>query len=286
MSNEKTYEFEGISQYRLPLCAELAGTELELSMDNGKDYSVRFESADEVLWSTEGEVQHRDAYECLKVDEGLFFINLEVSSEPTHTGLTLALDLERMLVTCVRAGMEGVRGHAALFVKTEIITGAVKKSDGSFAAERHEFTDELVGKAICWTYTPNFAIIHTYPTERYEKPILVRYEDDCCETVMRAMEDPFTVLPWPKISASPVDWIKLREGMYLLNILEISRPDLLEEPKRNCLTFIFDLKRMRNYGRAFGFTEGERRKENYVFTAYGKYVNMADRSVERDYLVL
>ena len=62
--------------------------------------------------------------------------------------------------------------------------------------------------------------------------------------------------------------------MYLLNIIEISHPEMLEEPKKNCLTFVFDLKRMHNFGRAFGYTEGEHLPENYVFSAFGKFVNM------------
>ncbi len=196
MFTDKHYEFEGISQYRLPLCEELAGLSLQFSMDNGMEYEANFLSAKEVVWSAVGSPPHHDEYDCLKVDDGVFFINLEVSSEPMHTGLTLAIDLDSMLVTCVKAGMEGTTGHAALFVKTEIITGAVRRPDGTYSAERHEFTNDMVGKAVCWTYTPTFAIIHTYPTERYEKPILVRYEDACCELVMKAMEVPYAVLPW------------------------------------------------------------------------------------------
>lgn len=277
------YEFEGISQYRLPLCNELEGMRLTLSMDNGYDYEVNFVSANKVEWKKDEEL-HKDSYDCLKVEDDLYFVNLEVSSCPTHEGVTLALDLDSMLVTCVKAGMEGTKGHAALFVKTEIITGAIRRCDGTYSAERHMFTNDLVGKAICWTYTTDFAIIHTYPTERYEKPILVYYHEDRCQEVTEMMETPGCRMPWPKISASPVDWVKIREGIYLLNIIEISRPDLLEAPKKNCLTFIFDLKRMRNFGRAFGFTEGDRLRENYVFTAFGKFVDMEDISIEKDYI--
>lgn len=280
---DKIYEFEGISQYRFPLCGELSGLKLSLCMDNGKEYSVEFCSDSEVCWQAEGEEFHRDNYDCLKVEDELYFLNLEISSAESHAGLTLALDLREMLVTCVKASMEGKTGNSARFTKTEIITGAVRRADGTVTCKRHYFTGDLVGKAICWTYDPNFSIIHTYPTERYEKPILVYYHDDRNEPVIKAMEDPNAVLPWPEVSASPVDWLKLRDGIYLLNIIEISHPEMLEEPKKNCLTFIFDLKRMHNFGRAFGFTEGDHAPENYVFTAFGKFVPMEELT-ERDSL--
>lgn len=274
------YEFEGISQYRFPLCGELSGRSLSLCMDNGKEYQVEFINESEVRWQAKEEQLHHNFYDCLKVEDELYFINLEVSEEESHTGLTLALDLREMLVTCVKASMEGKTGYSARFTKTEIITGAVVREDGSSSAARHQFTGDLVGKAICWTYDPQFAIIHTYPTERYEKPILVYYHDDRNEPVIKAMEDPKAVLPWPKVAASPVDWLKIRDGIYLLNIIEISHPEMLEEPKKNCLTFVFDLKRMHNFGRAFGFTEGDHSPENYVFTAFGKFVPMEELTEE------
>ena len=270
----RKYEFEGISQYRLPLCNELAGMKFTLHMDNGKTCFVDFLNECFVHWQAETEGKHKNRYDCLKVEDGLYFVNFEVTEAESHSGITMAFDIREDLVTCVKAGMEGKSGHSARFTKTEIITGAIELPDGSIPVKRHKFTNDLVGKAICWTYSPDFAIIHTYPTERYEKPILVSYHDDRNEPVIKAMEDPYAVLAWPDVCASPVDWLKIREGVYLLNIIEISHPEMLEEPKKNCLTFVFDLKRMHNFGRAFGYTEGEHLPENYVFSAFGKFVNM------------
>lgn len=276
----KEYEFEGISHYRLPLCTELAGVRLSLVMDNGKTYEVDFISGSEVIWENSEDGYHRDEYQCLKVEDGVYFVNLEISHSFEHAGLSLALDLDSGLVTCVHASMEGRSGDSALFVKTEVIFGAVAAEDGSVGYRRHRFSADLVGRAIEWTYAPNFKIIHTYPSERYYRPILVYYHDDRNEPVIRAMETPNPVLPWPVERESPTDWVKIREGIYLLNIIEISHPELLEEPKKNCLTFVFDLKRMRNFGRAFGYTEGDHARENYVFTAFGRFVKMEDLKEE------
>lgn len=270
----KEYEFEGISHYRLPLCQELAGSKFVFAMDNGKDYEVEFVNGSEVVWSNSEDGYHRDKYDCLKVEDGMYFINLEVSQARRRTGLTLALDVDNSLLTCVLAQMEGKTGHSALYTKTEIIFGAIQAEDGSVGYKRHRFTSDLVGEAIKWTYAPNFSIIHTYPTERYYRPLLVYYHDDRNEPVIKAVEEAHPVLAWPMDRESPTDWVKLRDGIYLLNIIEISHPEMLEEPKKNCLTFVFDLKRMHNFGRAFGYTEGDHAPENYVFTAFGRFMDM------------
>ncbi len=277
----KEYSFEGISQYRLPLCTELSGRSFSLVMDNGKTYKVDFVSGNEVVWENIEDGGHRDRYHCLKVEDGLYFVNLEISPIKDHAGLTLALVTDSGLATCVYASMEGHTGDSARFVKTEIIFGAIAAEDGSVGYRRHRFTADLVGKAIEWTYAPDFKIIHTYPSERYYRPILVYYHDDRNEPVIKAMETAAPRLPWPKERESPTDWVKIRDGVYLLNIIEISHPEMLEEPKKNCLTFVFDLKRMHNFGRAFGYTEGDHARENYVFTAYGRFVDM-ERFEEED----
>ena len=270
----KEYEFEGISHYRSPLCRELSGLEFHFVMDNGKEYYAKF-SDDSVMWSDVEETSCcSDVYECLKIEDGLYFINSEVSSAPERTGLTLVMDIDNMLVTCVVARMEGKTGRSALYTKTEIVFGALRGLNNSICNERHWFTADLVGKAIQWTYSPYFSIIHTYPSERYYRPILVYYYDDRNEPVVGAVEMVHPIIPWPTDRESPTDWVKIREGIYLLNIIEVSHPELLEEPKKNCLTFVFDLKRMRNYGRAFGYTEGSHVPENYVFSAFGRFIEM------------
>ena len=39
------------------------------------------------------------------------------------------------------------------------------------------------------------------------------------------------------------------------------------------MTFVFNLKRLMNFGRLFGYND-DGSKENYMFTAYGKYLHM------------
>lgn len=270
----KEYEFEGISHYRLPLCEELAGCNYTFHMDNGKIYTANFLSPTLVVWDNEEDGHHEDDYNCLKVEDGVYFINLEVKSAKSHTGITIAIDVENLLLTAVVAEMEGSVGDSALFTKTEVIFGAIENPDGTVQYKRHRFSSDMVGKAIEWTYAPNFSIIHTYPSERYYRPILVHYHEDRNESVIEAMETANPVMAWPTDRESPTDWVKIREGIYMLNIIEISHPEMLEEPKKNSLTFVFDLKRMHNFGRAFGYTEGDHARENYVFTAFGRFVEM------------
>jgi hypothetical protein len=275
MSETQKYTFEGFSQYRAPLCLELGGKKLCLVMDNGKQYDIRFQDGHTVCWSgADGE--HIDHYDCLKADDQVYFINLEVHDAQPRTGLSLVLDFEDMLVTCVVA-RQNESGATAYFTKTEIMFGALRKEDGTVEAKRHGYTTDLAGKAIRWTYGPDFSIIHAYLTERLCGPILVNHEDFLNKPVLDAINDPDKRIPWPTGRADNTDWIKIKDGVYLLNFCEECYPEILNYPRTNCLTFVFDLKRMHNFGRYFGYNENHRR-ENYVFSAYGKYMAMEPRT--------
>lgn len=268
------YPFEGISQYRWPLCAELSGRTLSLVMDNGTAYTIAFLDGSRMRLEQADGIACTEAYDCLKVDDDVYFVNTEHIGEKSRVGLTLALDLSNMLVTSVKAGSHTDREPGIFFTKAEITFGAIRKQDGSFEVKRHFYTADLVGKAIRWDYTSDFSIIHTYPSERYYRPILVQNGAEPDRDVAAILNDKNRRMPWPDIGSSAVDWVKIREGIYLLNMIETSHPEMLAFPKKNCLTFVFNLKRMLNFGRAFGYIDSVDEKENYVFSAYGSYVDM------------
>jgi hypothetical protein len=266
------YTFEGMSQFRLPLSTELAGKTLSLLMDNGFTYEVDFVDGDTVRWNVAGSKPQADRYECQKVDDQVYFINSEVQGTEKRTALTLAVDFEYMLVTCVVARQDR-SGPEAFLSRTEIIFGALRKEDGSIEKKRHCYTNDNVGKAICWTYNPEFAIIHTYPSERYFGFILAYYKDTLNRPIMDAIDDGTKTIPWTNGPWDVADWVKIKEGVYLFNFVESLFPDTGKFRKRNCLTFVFNLKRLMNFGRLFGYND-DGRMENYMFTAYGKYLNM------------
>lgn len=267
----KKYTFEGFSQFRAPLCYELKGRTLEFVMDNGHTYTASFITGNEVRWQETGEKEHTDRYECLKVDDQVYFVNIEIADSQPRTNLALGIDFEEMLVTCVVASHEE-QGPKAYLTETKIIFGALRKADGTLETRRHGYTDDLAGKAIRWSYGPDFSIIHAYLDENRCSPILVCHEEFKNREVVDAIINN-TPISWPKERSDKTDWIKLKEGIYMLNFCEKCYPEILSYPHDNCLTFVFDLKRLHNFGRYFGYSEAKKR-ECYVFSAFGKYMNM------------
>lgn len=266
------YVFEGMSQFRQPFCLELEGQKLQFVMDNRREYSAEFINGHEVRWGEIGAEPRIDKYDCLKVDDDVYYLNMEIEGTSPRTGYAVAIDFEEMLTTVIVAKQDE-SGRDAYFTKTEVIFGALRRPDGSVAKKRHYFTSDKVGTAICWTYDPNFAIIHTYPTERYFGNILAYYHEIRNVKIMQDMLHPDRKIGWTNGPWDQADWIKIKDGIYMFSFIEGHDPGPVKLKKRNCLSFVFDLKRLINYGRLFGYND-EGYRENYMFCAYGKYINM------------
>jgi hypothetical protein len=279
----KEYTFEGFSQYRAPFCSELKGKELSFVMDNGKEYAAVFKTGHSLSWGVTGEPQKVEKYDCLKVDDQVYLVNVELSNMRPRTGITLGIDFENMLVTCIKAWHDE-EGPNAYLTETQVIFGAIARADGSVSSQRHSYTDDLAGKAIRWTYGPDFSILHTYPNERQCSVHLVNHEDYVNEPIVKAIIDPKGQIPWTYDLADTTDWIKLKEGIYMLTMVEACYPQILNYPRLNCLSFCFNLKRMHNFGRYFGYNEKYER-ENYMYSAYGKYMNMEPLDPAREHPV-
>lgn len=277
------YKFEGFSQYRAPFCYELKGKELNFVMDNGVEYVAVFKSGHDVVWGVKDEERHEDKYDCLKVDDQVYILNMEISEVKPRTCITLGIDFEEMLVTCIKAWHDE-EGPNAYLTETKIIFGAIRRPDGSVSDKRHDYTADLAGKAIRWTYEPDFSIIHTYPNEHQCSVHLVNHASYVNEPIVAAIIDPEGKIPWTYDLADTTDWIKIKEGIYMLNFVEACYPQILNYPRLNCLSFCFNLKRMQNFGRYFGYNENHQR-ENYMFSAYGKYMNMEPLDPNKKHLV-
>lgn len=266
------YEFEGMSQFRQPFCLELAGLTLHFVMDNRREYIAEFIDSHEVRWGEKDKELRTDKYDCLKVDDDVYYVNMEIAGSSPRTGYAVAIDFEEMLTTVVVARQDE-SGPDAYYTKTEIVFGAIRRSDGTVPTKRHCFTADKVGTAICWTYYPDFAIIHTYPTERYFGNILAYYHEMRNREIMEDMLHPDRKIKWTNGPWDQADWIKIKDGIYMFSFVEGHDPGPVKLKKRNCLTFVFNLKRLLNYGRLFGYNDDGYR-ENYMFCAYGKYLNM------------
>ncbi|MBP1555593.1 MAG: MoaF N-terminal domain-containing protein, partial [Oscillospiraceae bacterium] len=91
--------FEGMSQYRPPLCYELVERTLELVMDSGYDYELSFIDREFVRFGETGKTAAEYRYDCLKGDENTYLVNFEVTGADPRAGIVMVLDMEQSLVT-------------------------------------------------------------------------------------------------------------------------------------------------------------------------------------------
>ena len=264
--------FEGLSQYRPPLCYELAGREFTLCMDSGYDYRVKFLDGQKLVWGLLDGQEKEDAYECLKGDETTYFVNVEVEGAKPRTGLSLVLDLTNDLATCLIA-RQGENPKVPYLISNEVVFGAILRADGTLNSKRHGYTRDMVGSAVEWVYSPDFRIIHVYCSERYYRVAMPKPT----EMSQRNLDDNAAMLEafqgYPD-ATEPALYIKIKDGMYFFSFIEEHLERLTRETTRgNNLAFLMNFERMYDVGRSFGINSRQL-PENYLFGAYGRFVEL------------
>ena len=154
-------KFIGLSQYRAPLCHELAGKHFHLVMDGDKDYSVYFLDGENVQIATKGEPYIWESYECLKADDTTYFVHVMPESGKGLINYTLVLDTAQRLVTFVLME-EGFDPEYPRLIRTTPFFGAIKVPGRELPTIRHHLSKKMVGHHIFWHYNPGFAIQHIY----------------------------------------------------------------------------------------------------------------------------
>ncbi len=271
--------FEGMSQYRPPLCFELVGQRFELVMDDGYDYELNFLSREKLLYGKLDGEKKEYAYECLKPEDVTYFINFEKTGAVPRTGVSIVLDLEQNLVTANICTV-GVNPKWPKMPVPKIVFGAIKGEDGTAPTIRHGYTTDLVGKAIHWRYG-NLAVVHVYSSEHYYRLTVdpadfanrPRPADFDSEAFQARMEERRR-LEQMRLYEEPGDYIKVKEGIYIFNANEEMANR--ERGSGNNLFFLMNLNRMHDVGRSFGHDGTTGLPENYTYGAIGEYFDASE----------
>lgn len=275
--------FEGLSQYRPPLVYELAGRSFDLVMDDGYDYALRFLDGETLTWQRADGPLRREHYECLKGDETTYFVNLEVADASPRAGLSMVLDLDNALVTCLVA-RQGENPRYPFLITNRVVFGALRLPDRPLPLKRHGYTRDMVGTAVEWVYSPDFRIIHVYCNERYYRVAMPQDMSQRNREDNAAMAEAFRGYPDP---TEPALYIRIKEGMYLFSFIE-QRLETMTGPttRGNNLAFLMNFRRMYDVGRSFG-ANARQLPENYLFGAYGRFVEVDPKlmSYESPYFV-
>jgi hypothetical protein len=200
---EEPGPYQMIAGNTLPLSDFLVGKEFTVRYDNGVAWNYSVAGNKQLRWRKEGEAQwHEEAYRAFEADEALiFFSHLHSGSRPAES-VKIVLDWNNGLTTCVRSQLGS--DYRANEVGYKIGFGVIE-SDGMEAPKyiRHAFTDELVGRAFSWSYSDNMTSMHVYTTPHSASWSIY-------------MANGALGMQW----SAPCHYVKLRDGIYLFNLVE------------------------------------------------------------------
>ena len=188
---------------RLPTSDFLVGKRLTLRLDNGPVVSYVFDEIQKLRWRREGERAWREArYESWESAPGVIMFGHLLSDAPEHDSFTVVADFDHGLATCLHGTMGTPYMANEAAAKTWF---GVIEMDGLTPPKyrRHQFTDELVGRAISWNYSPGLTSMHLYSTPNSLSWIIFT------ESGAGGME-------W----SGPASYVKIRNGLYLAYWLE------------------------------------------------------------------
>ncbi len=188
---------------RLPTSDYLVGKELTLRFDNGPAVDYRFADSHTLRWRREGErAWHEERYESWESAPGVVMFGHLLSGAPRHDSYTIVADFEHGLATCLHGTMgTPYMGNEAA---AETWFGVVEMQGLTPPKyRRHGYTDELVGRAISWSYSPGLTSMHLYSTPHSLSWIIFT------DSGAGGME-------W----SGPASYVKIRDGLYLAYWLE------------------------------------------------------------------
>ena len=198
----------GMGGYKGELITKFAGKSLTARMDNGGPViQYEFTDAKQLKWRYEGNSNWRDAwYEMYEPDEDLYFFAHLLDAEFPRSCAMVALDMKNGLSTIVK-GTTGTsfrnnETHPTYYFGVFQMEGAPTPPQYL----RHGMTDEMVGEAYTWNYSPGnpgLTSMHLYATPSTYSWIIFQ-------------PDGSGGLQW----SSPGWYSKLRDGVYIMAWVE------------------------------------------------------------------
>ena len=183
---------------RLPTSTFLTGKELTLRFDHGPVVEYRFDEIQKLRWRREGErAWHEERYDSWESAPGVVMFGHLLSGEPEHDSFTIVADFDQGLATCLHGtmGTPYMANEAAAKTWFGVIEMAGLTPP---KYRRHRYTDELVGRAVSWNYSPGLTSMHLYSTPHSLSWII--FTDSGAGG-----------LEW----SGPASYVKIRNGLYL-----------------------------------------------------------------------
>jgi len=244
----------GMGGYKSELITHFAGKKLSVHMDNGPALEYEFTDGKQLKWRYAGDSNWREAwYEMYEPDGELYFFAHLLDAEFPRSCAMVALDLRNGLSTLVK-GTTGTpfrnnETHPTYYF-------GVFKMDGAPTPPqylRHGWTDEMVGEAVTWNYSPGnpgLTSMHFYATPSSYSWIIFQ-------------PDGSGGMQW----SSPGWYSKLRDGVYIMAWVE-------EACNGTLGVILFNKRTMHDAG--FGFHVGSKGLSISVVGARARHAGKFD----------
>ena len=212
-----------------PTSTFLAGKELTLRYDNGQAFNYRFDDVQKLRWRRDGETAwHEERYESWESAPGVIMFGHLLSGAADHDAFSIVVDFENALVTMLHGTMGTPYMGNEAAVKTLFGVVEMKGLTPAPKYRRHEFTDELVGRALSWNYQQGLTSMHLYSTPHSLSWIIF-------------LANGSGGLEW----SGPASYVKIRDELYFAYWLE-------EACNGTLGTILINMRTMRNCGIDYG----------------------------------
>ncbi len=202
----KTDVFSGpnpMAGNRLPATDFLVGKQVTVRFDHGLSVDYQFPTVNRLRWRRTGQnAWHDERYEAWESAPGVIMFGHLLSSAENHDCYKIVADFDHGLATCIH----GTIGSQYIANEAQADTWfGVLETAGVTPPKyrRHRFTDELVGRAITWNYSPGLTSMHLYTTPHSLSWIIFG-------------ADGAGGMEW----SGPASYVKIRDGLYLAYWLE------------------------------------------------------------------
>jgi len=223
--NKTIFQQSAMAGNKGPISGFLAGKALTLRYDNGTAIEYRFDEIQKLRWRRSGESRWREErYESWESAPGVVMLGHLLSGEPDHDAMSIVIDFDNALVTCLHGtmGTPYIGNEAA--VKTLFGVVEMEGLTPPPKYRRHTFTDELVGRAMTWNYSPGLTSMHLYSTPHSLSWIIF-------------LENGSGGMEW----SGPASYVRIRDQIYLAYWLE-------EACNGTLGTILINMRTMRNCG--------------------------------------
>lgn len=145
----------------IPATAYLVGKHFTLRYDDAPAMEYRVIDASTLQWRREGDSWSEARYRAWESMPGVILFGHLLADAPDHDCHSIVADFQEGLVTCFNGYLN--TPYFANEAGARTLFGVIEAPElHPTPGRRHQFTDELVGRALSWNYSPGLTSMHLY----------------------------------------------------------------------------------------------------------------------------